>query len=166
MFRAAPPKRRSGAGFIIGGIAILGVVTVLALPHVNGFKLNFKPPAPVKTEPSKRDPNTILISALFTGSPRTERDAVVVYLTINNAPTKKLTIYRSPWSYPLRVPITPTTLILVTVRQYDPKGKADCALTKADGNSPFGGLDYDTRTGGREAASCAYPVPLGTPLGH
>lgn len=151
------------------GVLGLVVAGILAVPHMSGLKLNFQsPPPPVgnKTSPTPaRNPNSILVTALFTGSPRNEDTAVVVYLTINSEPVKKLTVYKSPWNYPRRIPITKDTLVLVTVRNYLPNQKADCALTRADGNSPFGNLDYDTRTGGEQAASCSYPVPLGTPLG-
>lgn len=167
--RSPGRQKRSGLGYIIGLAAILGTIAVLLFPHLPGKGLNFKaPPPPIgngnKTSPTP-NPNRIRITALFTGSPRKTDDAVVVYLTINHLPTKRITVLRSPWHYPVDVPITPSTLILVTVRNFDLKGKADCALTTMNGNSPFGNLDYATRTGGKEAAACSYPVPLGTPLG-
>jgi hypothetical protein len=167
VFQRTPKRGRSGAGVLMLGVLGLVVAGILAVPHMPGFGLNFTPPPTqndVKPTPTRK-PNSILVTALFTGSPRNEDTAVVVYLTINSEPMKKLTVYKSPWNYPRRIPITKDTLILVTVRNYLPNHKADCALTRADGNSPFGNLDYDTKSGGRQAASCSYPVPLGTPLG-
>ena len=152
MFQRTPTKRRSGAGFVVFLICILGAGGLLA---INGHVFDFFS-EPKQEKPSNEDdPNRPILAAAFSGdNVRKAGDAVVVQVTIDGVAGRAFNLYRKCW---LSNPIEkrPGLTVVMTVKSRSKTETIECSLYSANKAGMFVLYDHASHDGPGEVR-CEY----------